>query len=183
MQFKDSQSSSDKTFRRVRRKVEDAKGLSITSLLDALTIILVFLIKNVSFDSVKLSSEKDIRYPTTITNDLLREKAEATSVKVFTDKILLGNESLNFGNPRDLLENPDKRKAIFQFLEMEAHAIYANNPADVEACLVIQADNFIPCSYISEIIKIGTSVGYTHIYFATLQDTDWLQKETLAAAR
>lgn len=177
MQLQDKVSSSDKIKKRVRRKVEDVKGLSITSLLDVLTIILVFLIKNVSFESVKISSEKDIRYPTTITNDLLREKAEATPVKIFTDRIILGNESLNFGSPKDLLENPEKRKAIFQFLEMEATAIYNNNSSDVEACLIVQADNNIQCEYVSELVKIGTSVGYTHIYFATLEDPDWLKKE------
>jgi biopolymer transport protein ExbD len=177
MQLQEKVSSSDKKKKRVRRKVDEVKGLSITSLLDVLTIILVFLIKNVSTEAVKISAEKEIRYPTTITNDSILEKSEATPVKIFTDRILLGNESVNFGKPEDLLINPEKRKAIFQFLEMEATAIYSKDTKDVEACLIVQADNYIQCEYVSEIVKIGTSVGYTHIYFATLEDADWLKKE------
>jgi biopolymer transport protein ExbD len=181
MQLKDRLGSSDRSTRRVRRKVEDVKGLSITSLLDVLTIILVFLIKNVSTEAVKISAEPGIRYPSTITNEAIMEKAEATPVKIFPERIVLGNESLEFGHPQELLMNPDKRKAIVDYLQMEANAIYNNNPSDVEACLIIQADNFIPCQYVSEMVAIGTSVGYTHIYFATLEDADWLQKESLAA--
>ncbi|MDD2227988.1 MAG: biopolymer transporter ExbD [Candidatus Cloacimonetes bacterium] len=177
----ESKSSSNRKTRRVRRKVDEVKGLSITSLLDVLTIILVFLIKNVSTESVKISTEKDINYPSTITNDLLMDKAEATPVKIFTDRIILGNESLNFGSPQDLLLSTDKRKAIQQYLQAEAGAIYANNPEDVEACLIVQADSAIQCEYISEIVKIGTSVGYTRIYFATLEDPDWLKNVSVAS--
>jgi biopolymer transport protein ExbD len=58
-------SKTNKGRRQVRRKVQDSKQLSITSLLDVLTIILVFLIKNVSMEAVKISELADMIYPTT----------------------------------------------------------------------------------------------------------------------
>ncbi len=59
MQILDKIKTSDKSERKVRRKFGEAKGLSITSLLDELTIILVFLVKNVSTEAVKISAEQD----------------------------------------------------------------------------------------------------------------------------
>lgn len=53
MQILDKLKSSNKSERRVRKKFEEAKGLSITSLMDVLTIILVFLVKNISTDVIK----------------------------------------------------------------------------------------------------------------------------------
>ena len=44
MQILDKLKSSNKSECRVRKKFEEAKGLSITSLMDVLTIILVFLV-------------------------------------------------------------------------------------------------------------------------------------------
>ncbi|MDZ4120848.1 MAG: hypothetical protein U1C33_00395, partial [Candidatus Cloacimonadaceae bacterium] len=51
--------------RKTRKNFEEAKQLSITSLLDILTIILVFLIKNVSMEAAALSAPDDMRFPTT----------------------------------------------------------------------------------------------------------------------
>jgi hypothetical protein len=57
--------------------------------LDVLTIILVFLIKNVSMEAVKVSELPDMTYPTTITVEKLAEKAEVTPVKMYLIKFCL----------------------------------------------------------------------------------------------
>jgi biopolymer transport protein ExbD len=54
--------------RKVRRKFTDAAFLSITSLLDILTIILVFLVKNVSMEAQRMTVPENMSLPTTITN-------------------------------------------------------------------------------------------------------------------
>ena len=56
----------------VRKKDEDINGLSITSLLDVLTILLVFLMKNVSMEAVKINELPDMKYPTTMTTEIGR---------------------------------------------------------------------------------------------------------------
>ena len=84
----------------VRKKDELQKGLSITSLLDVLTIILVFLMKNVSMEAVKISELPDMRYPTTITTDALMENPMVTPVKLYTDRVELGIDNLFLGTDR-----------------------------------------------------------------------------------
>ncbi|MDY0152695.1 MAG: biopolymer transporter ExbD [Candidatus Cloacimonas sp.] len=181
MQNYDSPDGSGKPARRVRRKYEEGKSLSITSLLDVLTIILVFLIKNVSTESARISAEAGLNYPSSITNDKLLEKSGATPVKIFPDKVLVGVDGLNFGNPKDLLENAQKRIDISKYLQLEANDIFKTEGH--EACLVVQADSAIPCGYVTEIVRIGTDAGFTYIYFATLADPDWLKNTSLSSTQ
>lgn len=173
-------SGSKKKARAVRRKFEDFKGLSITSLLDILTIILVFLIKNVSTEAAIIAEEKGMTYPSTITNDELMKKSGVTPVKLFLDKVVLGNESLEFGTPQELYSDPQKRENIYNYLTLEANTIIK---AGNEPCLVVQADEYLPCDYVSEIVKVGTSAGFTNIYFATLEDAEWLSAYAANLAR
>lgn len=181
MQITEKLQSSNKSARRVRRKFEDSRGLSITSLLDELTIILVFLVKNINTQVVKISSDPSIHYPTTITNDKLLEKGETTPIKIFPDRVVVGSEALEYGSPADLLVNPDKRQNLITYLSAEVSDILKQKGA--EACLLIQADYSIPCDYITEIIRAATAAGYSYIYFATLEDTDWLKKYNLNLAQ
>lgn len=174
MNIRDRLRTSDKSRRKVRRKFDEVKGLSITSLLDVLTIILVFLIKNVSSEAVKVSQEAGIQYPSTISNDKLMEKAGTTPIKIFPDKVIVGTEGLAFGSPSDLLLNADKRALISDYLVREVKDITATE--GLETCLIVQADNSIPCDYVTEIVRIATAAGYSYIYFATLEDSDWLKK-------
>jgi biopolymer transport protein ExbD len=181
MHITDKLSSSNKSARRVRRKFEEAKSLSITSLLDELTIILGFLVKNISTEAVKISSDPAIQYPTTITNDELLAKGVATPIKIFPDRIVVGTEALEYGSPADLLENPKKRQDLITYLSAEVNSILQQK--DAETCLLVQADYSIPCDYITEIVRAGTAAGYSYIYFATLEDADWLQKYNLSLAQ
>ena len=165
----------------VRKKDELQKGLSITSLLDVLTIILVFIMKNVSMEAVKISELPDMRYPTTITTDALMENPMVTPVKLYTDRVELGIDNLFLGTPQDLIENVDTRSIMQKFFRNEWKAIPEDKWED--ACLIVQADSNLPCGFITEIVRVGTNTGYQNIYFATLEDADWLRSYSPAAGR
>ncbi|MCB5234559.1 MAG: biopolymer transporter ExbD [Candidatus Cloacimonetes bacterium] len=157
----------------VRKKADDVQGLSITSLLDVLTIILVFLIKNVSMEAVKISELPDMIYPTTITTENLMENAAVTPVKIYTDRVLLGNDNQLLGSPADLTENPQVRSDMVNYLRYEFNVIPEDKKDD--ACLIVQSDSNIPCGYITEIVGAAVGTGFANIYFATLEDEQWLQ--------
>jgi len=140
--------------------------------LDVLTIILVFLIKNVSMETVKISELPDMTYPNTITNEKLMENPEVVPVKLYQDRVLFGIDSLPLGKPDDLIADSNKRLAMQQFFENEM----ANIPEDKKdkACLVVQADAYLRCVYLTEIIRVATYANFPNIYFATIEDPDWL---------
>jgi len=164
----------NKSKRRVFTARADVKGLSITSLLDILTIILVFLIKNVSMESQAFSEPKNMRLPTTTTNEKLIEDGGATVVKIYVDRVELGVEGTPFGTINELASNEVKRKQLAQYLDIEASKIVAmglNN----KPCLVIQADDRVPCEYIQVILQAALSKGFENIYFSSIEKTDWLK--------
>lgn len=173
-------SQNKKSSRRVRRKYDDVAGLSITSLLDVLTIILVFLIKNVSMEAQKVTVPDNMRFPTTITNERLIEDGGTFVVKVYPEEILLGTESLSFGSLKEIVEDETKRQQIYDFLKYEADKIWTRDKNN-QPCLLIQADEGIPCQYVSELVRIGTQASFQYVYFSTLEDKEWFARTALAS--
>lgn len=159
----------------VRRKFEDVKGLSITSLLDVLTIILVFLIKNVSMEAQKIAVPDNMDFPSTMVTEALSDNAGTTVVRMYPDRVLIGTDNLYFGTLDDLENNVEKRDNIMKFLQSTALGILESEDNN-ETVLLIQADNSIPCQHITTMVALGTSSYYQYIYFATLQETDWLTR-------
>lgn len=166
-------SSSDKENRRVRIVREAAKPLSITSLLDALTIILVFLIKNVSMDAQRLTVPENMQFPSTMVTEQLTEQMDPTVVKIYPDRILIGKDNDFFGTPQQLLTDTQKRAAIFEYMSIQSKSI-EENPIKNVACLLIQADQSIESRVITAMVEVATQSYYKFIYFSTLQDTQWL---------
>lgn len=170
-----------KTNRRVRRKFKDSVGLSITSLVDILTILLVFLIKNVSIEAQRVTVPDNMNYPTIMKQHDLLDKKGTTVIKVYPDRILIGEENLYFGTLKELETDPVKRTEILKYLQNTAQRTMAmkdtkGNP--VETALLIQADKSILCQHITTLVELGTSSFYQYIYFANLLQQDWLEQIT-----
>ncbi len=164
--------------RRVRRKFADAAALSITSLLDILTILLVFLIKNVSIESQKMTVPANMTLPTTITNQELLDNGLTVLVKLYPEQIYIGTDNIPAGSLRQLVEDAKTRAALLNFMQNEAAQIQELNNrrgTDYKPCLLIQADKQITCQYITELIKIGAGASFADIYFSSIQDQNWLQ--------
>jgi len=165
--------------RKVRRQFPDAAVLSITSLLDVLTIILVFLIKNVSLESQRLTVPENMLLPSTITNQELLDNGLTVLVKLYPDRVLVGVDNLKAGTLEQLVEDKATRQIIYDYMQNEANQITAMNTkkgTDYQPCLLIQADKSILCQYITQIVKIGAGASFANIYFSTLEDQNWLKK-------
>lgn len=177
MQFLNKAQSSDKQVRRVRKKFDEMKGLSITSLLDALTIILVFLIKNVSMEAQKIAVPDNMKFPTTMYTDQLTETMGTTIVKMYPDRILIGQDNTYFGTPQELIADIKKRETIFEYLKIQSQLIEADETQS-ETCLLVQADESLETRYITAIVEVGTAAFYKNVYFSTLRDTEWLKNQS-----
>lgn len=137
--------------------------------------------KNVSMEAVKISELPDMKYPTTMTKDDLMDNPMVTPVKLYTDRVLLGIDNLYLGEPQDLIENVEKRGMMQEFFQNEWSAVPEDKWDD--ACLIVQADSNLPCGFITEIVRVGTNTGYQNIYFATIEEADWLKSYSSAGSR
>lgn len=166
--------------RKVRRKFSEGPKLSIISLVDILTILLVFLMKNVSMEAQKYTVPNNMNFPVTMQKRDLLENMGTTVVQIYPDRILLGQQGILFGTLDEFASDPDKRAQILVYLQSTAEETLKDVDAEgnpkTPAALLIQADKSIPCWYITEFVSLGTSSYYEYIYFATLLETDWLKQ-------
>lgn len=160
--------------RKTRKKFEDAKQLSITSLLDILTIMLVFLIKNVSMDAAKVTVPENMKFPYTVKSEKLAENSDTVVIKMYPDQILIGKSNAKVGTLEDLLED-SKYQKILQVLENEAQVI-ASRATDNIPIMLIQADKSVKCYYISEMMRLAGESGYQYVYFSATENSAWLSE-------
>ncbi len=169
------------TGREAKKKHPKTKEINITSLIDILTILLVFLIKNVSMEAQKTQEPEGMKLPSTATKQELIKNGNTVIIKVYQDQILFGTSSTKV--------IPDDKKAGFEGRELE---VYMTDQATREAMLgllqaqaaqikganaeaipaiLIQADNNVQCRYITDMIILCANSEFTHIYFSSMHDT------------
>jgi biopolymer transport protein ExbD len=152
-----------------RRKKEGVSELSITSLLDILTILLVFMIKNVSMDSAARNAPDGMTLPTTISKDALIESGQVLYVKIYPDKILYGTDNILVGTLQQFMTDKDTREVLLRYLRAESDVITSGNRKPV---LLIQAEKELECRYIAEFINFSTEAKFADIYFSSTATDD-----------
>jgi len=185
----------DGSKRRTIRKIEDAKGMSITSLLDILTIILAFLIKNASVEMVqKFTKPPDMKLPETVVSEQLVEGGYALVIKVFDNNkgIVVGNDNIAFGNREGIIGDPNDPSApatrsLWEYMKFQYSEIKEQKEGTVP-CILVQADYNIPCKYITQLVWLtvaaqvdGSATGFSKIYFSSMQDEKWKENSTTVA--
>lgn len=171
----------------VPQRHKDEWSLSIISLVDILTILLVFLLANVSVEGQKFTQPNRMAFPVSMKKRDLLEKKGTTVVQIYPDRILIGDRGIYFGTLNEFANDPVKRTEILKYLQTTALQILedkdeSGNPR-TPPTLLIQADRAIPCWYITEFVSLGTSAYYEYIYFATLLDANWFQHSVLSTRR
>ena len=157
--------------RKARGKIDKVKSLNITSLVDILTILLVFLIKNVSIDAARLTVPDNMMLPTTVFTEEIERSGKAVTLKVYPDQILIGSDNTYVGTPEEFMTEQDIRSRLLAFLNEQSASVTAQNP-DVSPLLLVQADTSILCRYITDLVALGATAGFTGIYFSTLKGED-----------
>ncbi len=157
---------------KTRKKFAESKKISIASLLDILTIMLVFLIKNVSMDSAKVTTPENMKFPFSIQSEKLEENSDTIVIKMYPTQILMGKNNAKVGSLDDLTDNT-KYDLIRQVLEDEAKKIRSRTTDNIPIML-IQADKSVKCYYISEMMRLAGETNYQYVYFSATENQNWL---------
>jgi biopolymer transport protein ExbD len=150
-----------------KRAKKNVNQLSITSLLDVMTILLIFMIKNVSMDAAQRNAPNGMILPSTISNDKLIKNGNVIYVRMYTDKILYGSDNIEVGTLKEFTEDKRVKETLLRKLENEVKYIKANNQKPV---LLIQADKQLKCKYVIEFIEFSTTAQFADIYFSTINE-------------
>ncbi len=159
--------------KRVRRKKKQVLDLDITSLLDILVILLVFLLKSYNSSGVIFNVPKEISLPRstsqTINNAGVIVQVSPTAIYV-DDKIVVdiqntkGNKIFNKKNIIiPLFEELSKKKKTFQQV-----AKSSQNANDFSGIVNLIVDKSIKYNFLKKLLNTCASAGYQKYKFVVL---------------
>jgi len=145
-----------KRFQRKRPKAEPME-LDITSLLDILVILLVFLLKSYNASNLKLNLVKELAIP-----DSKARKLGSHSMIVQVDKnkkIWIDNKVIG------TIDRADKIESLYDFLKNKREIATAKDPKQVLKSINLVLDKELPYNSMQKVMNTSALAGYTEFKF------------------
>ncbi|MCI5600973.1 MAG: biopolymer transporter ExbD [Hallerella porci] len=155
--------------RKMRKYSEDVP-FSLTSMMDMMTIILVFLIKNMDAEGQLITQAENLILP--ISTSKVQPKEVSLSVVVDAGYVVVDNQKI-IPTP-DVMAQEDLLIAKVDSVLKERraterdHALRAGLPADEAGNIIIQIDKNIPYDVMYKVMATCGFSGYTNISFAVM---------------
>ena len=139
-----------------RSKKSLAAKLMLTSLIDAFSILVIYLLVNFSTTGEILYLSKGMELPAAAKTDVLKRN---TVVKIEKDKIFIEEREIKVSQLAKILLELRKDKKTDD-----------EDEEGVENSLTIQADRRQEFKLLSPVIAAGGVAGFSDIHFAVMQD-------------
>lgn len=151
-----------------KRENRPFRKIEMTSLVDILTVLLVFLIRNVSVEAQKVMIPDDIALPTTISYEDTKDNEGIVVMRVSREQIYVGD--VPAGTPSEFLTSQQIFDNLLDLARSERRAVARRD--GVEPVIVLQADRNIRCQVISRIIHMIADADFSGVYFSTVKGDD-----------
>ena len=136
-----------------RRKKNLAVPIMLTSLVDAFSILVIYLLVNFNTSGEIIYMSKDIELPSAIQSNVLER---TTIVKVENDRFFIEESEVQ---ATELVAELLKQKQALAKSQVQ------NQPDDA---LIIQADKKIKYSVLSQVVQASSHAGFGEIRFAVI---------------
>lgn len=156
---------------RKSRKYGEDVPFSLTSMMDMMTIILVFMIKNMDAEGQLLTQAENLILP--VSTSKVQPKGVALTVVVDNNYVVVDNSKIvptdDVLKQEDLLVTKvDSVLKERRQVEID-HNLAAGLPADEAGNIVVQIDKNIPYDAMYKVMATCGFAGYTNIAFAVMQ--------------
>lgn len=150
------------TFRKSRHS-ESNFELQITALIDTLVIILIFMLKSVSTDSLEIEQGKGITIPT-VTSGITTGKG--SRLEISPDGVTWNGQKYLEYAAFDI-KKPTNGQDGWKALDTAISATVAQEKTDksFDGKLLLQADSKTPFPVLQEVLRVAKSHGYKDIRF------------------
>lgn len=156
------------------RGIEEESGANITSLLDILTILLVFLLKSYSTSPVQMKQANDLKLPMSTTDV---DPLDSTAIAITLNHILVDDKPaavLDDGKvaKADLEEADMMIRPLFdKLIEAVAHnkKIAAMRKSEFKGILTMVADRHVPFSLLTQVMYTAGQAEYSTFNFAAIK--------------
>jgi len=166
------------TYRRPRKKGRRATleaGLTITSLMDALTIILVFLLKSYSNSPVQLKQADDLKLPMSSTEVI---PTDSTAVVITLNDIVVDDKpAVRLDNGKvassdlssgDLLIEPLMDK-LADSVGVQKRLAAVNNKIEFKGIMTIVADRQVNFNLLTQVMYTAGQAEFSRFKFAAIK--------------
>lgn len=163
------------TKKRKRRELLDPAALTITSLMDIMTIILVFLLKSYSSNPVQLKQAKDLKLPF---SQSMIEPAESTAVTVTLNNLLVDDQPV-IAIENGVVPESDRSSGgflidpLFQKLQEavdhQKRVAKFNPQAKFTEVITVIADRHVPFSLLSQVMYTAGQAQFSKFKFAVIK--------------
>lgn len=141
------------------------KTIRIVSLLDAFTILLIFLLKNFATDnSLEIALQQGVTLPGTVTS---KELEPLPFIVVSSSAIIVNENTISTYGYEGIFQPADYEKTREEIL-LQAFRFRERYP-DHPGFIIIAADRSIPSGTVKRIMAIATAAGFGKINLATVQ--------------
>ena len=165
----------NKKQRREKRPVDEGGSLSINSLMDIMTIILVFLIKSYSTDPVQLKQAKDLKPPFSISDV---SPAESTTLTITLNNLMV-NDMPVLSIENGVVAESDRSSGgflidpLFQKLQEEVdhqkRVAKFNKTSTFSEVITIIADRHIPFNLLSQVMYTAGQAQFGKFKFMVVK--------------
>lgn len=155
--------------RKLRSYSKDAP-FSLTSMMDMMTIILVFLIKNLDAEGQLITQAENLILP--VSTSKVQPKEVSLSVVVDANYVVVDNKKI--APVQEVMDQSDLLIASVDTVLKERretekeYALRAGLPADEPGNIIIQIDKNIPYDVMYKVMATCGFSGYTNIAFAVM---------------
>ena len=142
---------------KTKREKKEPMELDITSLLDILVILLVFLLKSYNASNLKLNLVKSLKVP-----DSKARKLGSHSVIVQVDKnkkIWIDNKVVG------QIDRKEKIDSLYDFLKNKREIASKNNPKLIVKSINLVLDKSLPYNSMQKVMHTSALAGYTEFKF------------------
>ncbi len=161
--------------RRKKKELDEPEGLSINSLMDIMTIILVFLLKSYSTNPVSLKAAEDLKPPMSSTMIIPQE---STAITITLNNLLVNDDPvLEIEN--GVVAESDRSSGgflidpLFQKLQEEVdhqkRVAKFNKSAGFTEIVTIISDRHVPFSLLSQVMYTAGQATFSKFKFLVVQ--------------
>ncbi len=150
-----------------RRKPKVVMELNMTSLMDVMTILLIFLLKNFSTEP-EIMISKDIKLPYTTSDERVKL---AVNISISPDWILVDGKpviKMQEATDGNYTVIPDLRKELLKKAEYQKRL--ATEGKEFKGNVLLQSDRSIPFKLIKKIMYTCGSTEYNNISLTLIKD-------------
>ncbi|MCB9557182.1 MAG: biopolymer transporter ExbD [Deltaproteobacteria bacterium] len=152
--------------RRKRSRKKKAAQLNLNSMMDMLTIILVFLLCNISAEEQDFILAKNLKLPKSNTE---RSIKPAVQIKITHNELLVDDTFVARMRGNKLMAEATKDGKISQLYNILQRFKSRTVDAD-KSVIVVQADKGLPYEVLEKVMRTAAMAGYPNYRFAVQKE-------------